>query len=200
MKLALFGGSFSPVHFGHYEIVREVDKQFSFQKIIIIPAFRNPFKENQPIVPPAIRLRMLEQTFSEFSNVLISDYELKKKQTSYTYQTLEHFKKLYPRYSLYLVIGEDSFATFHLWMNADRIMELSHLLVFHRPDMETRLSSRDNFSSTGKVQWIDAKIPRISSSQIRQADFKTASRNGWLHKNALLTWQNFTSDPDKFHS
>lgn len=191
MKIAIFGGSFNPVHTGHYEIVQRVNERFEFQKIIVVPAYRNPLKDTLPKVPTAIRLKMLEETFIDTPNVTISDYELKKKQTSYTFQTLEYFRQRYPQHSLFLVIGEDSFNTFHLWAKADRIIELSQLLVFYRPGMADSKRQGIRPPAMEKVRWMDVEIPRISSTQIREADLETVICHQWLHKNALKTWQRF---------
>ena len=62
MTIAIFGGSFNPVHFGHFEIIRQVDIQFDFSKIIVVPAYKNPLKENLPSIPESVRLQMLAET------------------------------------------------------------------------------------------------------------------------------------------
>jgi nicotinate-nucleotide adenylyltransferase len=191
MKIALFGGSFNPVHMGHYEIVRNLNEEFRFQKIIIIPTYQNPLKETLPVVPRDVRLKMLAETFVGFDNVDISDHELEKKQISYTYQTLEHFKKTFPHHTFYLVIGQDAFASFHLWAKADRITELCYLLVINRSGTGKPTENKEIFLDSRKITKMKATIPAVSSTEIRDASLETIVQHRWLHGNALQTWQHF---------
>jgi nicotinate-nucleotide adenylyltransferase len=191
MKIAIFGGSFNPAHFAHYEIVRQLNHFMEFDKIIIVPAFKNPLKEDLPSIPEEVRLKMLEETFSEFTNVEISQFELSQQKTSFTHTTLEHFKGLYPDHQCYLILGEDALASFHLWAKADRITELCELLAFHRP-AGGRLINTSAFDRYGcTARWMKARIPDISATEIRTSSLETVKRNRWLHPHAYKTWEQF---------
>lgn len=178
------------MHFGHFEIVRQVDLQFELSKIIVVPAYKNPLKENLPSIPEHIRLKMLAETFSECSKVEISSFELSKRKTSYTYNTLEHFRKLYPQHQLYLILGEDAFASFHLWANADKIFELCTLLLFNRQGMESPISEQSK-KQLDHVHWVKAEIPMVSATEIRSSTLKILKQKNWLHPNAFDTWEAF---------
>lgn len=191
MKIAIFGGSFNPVHFGHYEIVRQLTRQMEFVKIIVIPAYKNPLKEELPSIPEEIRLKMLAETFSEFTSVEVSQFELLQKKTSFTYSTLEHYKALYPNHQFYLILGEDALASFHLWVKADSIAESCELLAFHRPAGGRAISAADLARYGWKVQWMHANIPDISATEIRISSLESIKRNRWLHPQAYLTWEQF---------
>ncbi len=192
MDIAIFGGSFNPVHFGHFEIVRQVDLQFNFSKILVVPAYKNPLKEDLPSIPENVRLQMLVETFLEFKNVEISSFELNESKTSYSYNTLEHFRKQYPEDRFYLILGKDAFASFHLWANADKISELCTLLVFNRQGAELTIPDSTGHKLSN-VHWVEAKIPKISASEIRHSTIKTIKQEHWLHPNALKTWEQFVN-------
>ena len=191
MEIALFGGSFNPVHIGHYKILASVIENHDFHKIIVIPAYRNPLKNSVPEVPVSVRLKMLKATFAEFSNVQISEYELEKKQTSYSFKTLAFFQKQYPSHFFYMIVGEDAFTSFHLWANADKILESCRLIVFRRPGLSSPEKTDDPRSQSDKIIWIDTNIPDVSSTRIRQAELGTVEQNHWLHKKALPIWQEY---------
>lgn len=190
MAIAIYGGSFNPVHFGHFEIVRQVNLQFTVSKIIVVPVYKNPLKENLPSIPETVRLKMLAETFSEFKKVEISSYELNKRKTSYTYNTLEHFRELYPQHQFYLILGEDAFASFHLWANADKILKLCTLLLFKRQGMTSPIPEQLK-KQLDHIQWVDAEIPMVSATEIRSNSLKTLRQKSWLHPKAFSTWEAF---------
>ena len=68
MKIAIFGGSFDPVHLGHIEIVKKALKNFDINKIIIMPNFLNPLKHSFS-APPTFRLKWLKKAFK---NVVVN--------------------------------------------------------------------------------------------------------------------------------
>ena len=194
MNIAVFGGSFNPVHKGHYEIVRQIDQEMDFEKIYIVPAYKNPFKGQKPAIPESIRLAMLDSTFSEFKNVEISHYEIEKKETSYTINTIEHILSIHPNCRPYLILGADTYATFHLWTKADRIIELCQFLIFSRPalllDESKTLKQTVNQE---QVRHLKTKIPDISATEIRNSPLAITKQNKWLHLEAEKIWENYLS-------
>jgi len=189
MNIAIFGGSFNPVHLGHYEIVRQTQQLFNMSKIIVVPTYQNPLKDSLPSVPEELRLKMLYLTFKSHKNVEISDFELQKRKISYTYQTLTYFKKQYSDHQLFLIMGEDAYSSFHLWAEADKILKLSNILVFYRPGMKKSDTKSFSRESSEGVKWIKTIIPDISASEIRQSSIATVKENCWLHPDAFEIWR-----------
>ena len=110
MITALFGGSFDPVHKGHVNAVRSLlDTIPQIDRVIIMPAFLNPFKANT--MPPADgkdRMEMCRLAFGSIPVCEVSDYEISKGGVSYTAVTLEHLREIYPGDRLILTVGSDS--------------------------------------------------------------------------------------------
>lgn len=200
MNIAIFGGSFNPVHIGHYAMVREVNRHFDIGSFFIVPAFKNPLKTRRPAIPIEIRLNMLEATFSEFENVTISTFELENGKTSYTVNTVEHFATLYPGDRLLLVMGADSLSSFHLWAKADRILELCSIIAFNRPAMIERSKDISIPGKKARILWIDVEIPDISATEIRNASLETVKSNRWLHPYAYSIWETFIRGSDHFQT
>lgn len=189
MSIAVFGGSFNPVHRGHYEIVCQIFKHRQIEQIIVVPTYQNPLKTSRPIIPDQLRFEMLEATFSDLKKVTISDFELKNPQPSFTYLTLQHFKKQYNQDQFYLIMGEDAFSSFHKWAEIDTLLQSAKLMIFYRPALRKNRPESLPYNLQGKVEWIELEIPNISASQIRCSDIATVEKNAWLHPQALKIWQ-----------
>lgn len=193
MGIALFGGSFNPVHMGHYEIVRQTLNLEIISRIIVIPAYKNPLKEDVPALPQSVRLEMLSATFAEFEPVEISRYELNDNRTSYTYKTLEHFASVYPDRKIYLLIGEDTFNSFPFWAKIDKVFQLSTPLVYPRIPSNPEKTHQNKIRYGNSIQWIDMTIPDISSTMIRKSSIDRVKRNGWIHPDALDFWIDYAT-------
>jgi nicotinate-nucleotide adenylyltransferase len=113
-KVIIFGGVFDPVHIGHLHIYQTLKSRFQFDRFIIVPAKIPPLKDALPVATINQRLAMLRMMFKKYPNVLISDYELKQSSStkSYTIGTIKHFRKIFPRAELFLVVGADRYIDF----------------------------------------------------------------------------------------
>lgn len=106
MKIGIFGGGFDPVHIGHiFSIQYILDKKY-VDRIIVIPTYRQPLKEEYS-TPFGIRLTMATEAFKKFSDVLVSDIEGSLPLPSYTIYTIKKLKENHRNDDLFLIIGED---------------------------------------------------------------------------------------------
>lgn len=198
MNIAIFGGSFNPVHMGHYEIVRNLVQEQGFKSVLVVPTYQNPLKSGPPVIPEAIRWQMLQATFDAIDAVELSRFEIETPGISYSYKTLTHFRQIYPEDSLFLILGEDSFASFPQWVNMNIILEMAHILVFPRCDQrspDVEIPFFHNFREY--VTWLDITIPDISATNIRNNPIKTVEENGWLHPSALIHWKAYRHSEEK---
>lgn len=181
-KIGIFGGTFNPIHKGHTRLAQEVYKDFSLDKMYLVPSKIPPHKNlssttaKQRFEMVKIAIKGLEGDFE------VSDYEISSEEISYTYLTLKYFRQMYPRDILFFITGSDIFATIETWNNWENLFELSNFIVVNRPDMTfdemlgkiplklhsiiTDISKFNNVSF-GKV--VLHKIPetKISSTKIR---------------------------------
>ncbi|MGK0290322.1 MAG: nicotinate-nucleotide adenylyltransferase [bacterium] len=190
MKLGLFGGSFSPVHLGHYEIVKQVLQQGLVDRVIIIPAFQNPLKTHLPL-PHELRWEMLEVTFQDLDNsVIFSDYEIQRKGESYSIDTISFFKKNQPDDELFFIMGADSLYNFDQWKEYQKILQISKLLVFQRADVNSSTSLSSSVKND-QVVLLDIQPPNISSTKIREASLQVALDKPWLHQDCHPIWAKY---------
>ncbi len=129
-KVAIFGGTFDPVHFEHIALVKSAIKELELDKLIIVPTFLPPHKTTTP-TNAKHRINMLSLAFKGIDKVEISDYEVVNEGKSYSYLTAEHFQKEY-NCELYMLVGADMLQDFPTWKNPDRILEVCTLVAFNR--------------------------------------------------------------------
>jgi nicotinate-nucleotide adenylyltransferase len=163
-KICLIGGTFDPPHIGHLLVAQTIFEDENFDKIVFIPTFKTPQKNN--ITDIKDRLSMLRMGVTSNPNFEISDLEIQRGGTSYTIDTIREYKsdQDYDSRELYYLIGSDSLQTFHTWEEPREILDECQVIVALRPGF--RPSDISNWILR-KVRF--ASIPRfeISSSTIR---------------------------------
>ncbi len=112
--VAIFGGSFDPPHIGHQRIVEKAIKTLDIDKLLVIPAFLNPFK-NSSLASATQRLSWCHTLFDTVENVLVDDYEIKEGKSTTTSQSVKYFNIVY--HVKYLIIGSDNLSTLTKWHN-----------------------------------------------------------------------------------
>src|SRR5262245_4460391 len=92
-RIALYGGTFDPVHIGHVEVARKVAEVFEFDRVVFIPAQMAPHKIGRPVTEPIHRYAMLALATQDDPNLVISTFELDAPDRRYTVDTVEHFQR-----------------------------------------------------------------------------------------------------------
>jgi len=112
IKVAIFGGSFDPPHRGHQGIVQKAVETLDIDKLIVLPAFLNPFKQST-LASAEQRASWCHMLFDTTEGVEVSDYEIRAGHPVYTSESLRHFQKQYD--VRYLIIGADNLASITQW-------------------------------------------------------------------------------------
>lgn len=172
MSIAIFGGSFNPVHNGHVRLAENIlNKGISADRIIIVPAYISPFKQDgEKYADGFHRLNMCRAAFGHIATAEVSDYELRSEGISYTVNTLRHFHSVFPDEKLYFIVGSDSLHTLPTWKNFPEIMQLCTIAAAARSE-EDRLNIRkfaEDVLPYGEVVTVDCEPFEISSTEIRR--------------------------------
>ena len=130
--LALFGGTFDPVHRAHIEGALAVSKVLGGATVRLIPNAVPPHRP-QPRATAQQRLAMLELACQDWPELEVDDIELRRPQPSYSIDTLRHFRALIGQRPLIFILGADSFASLDSWHNWREFATLCHLVVLPRP-------------------------------------------------------------------
>ncbi len=168
--ICIFGGSFDPVHKGHKKLALFIAEKLKLHKMLIIPAGLSPFKkstgadENQ-------RLSMCRAAFSE-DIFEISDIEIKRGGKSYTVDTVEAVKRLYPDEKLYLLIGSDQLLSFDRWYRYRDILSMVTLVSVSREKTveteELKSFADEKLRPFGECIIFDFEAFEISSTLLRE--------------------------------
>lgn len=162
MKVLIYGGSFDPVHKGHYALLKAACKQINPDKTHIFTAYQSPYKDKSA-VPFDIRQQMAKEALASISDTLIFDnFEDKAGRVVYTYETVEHVRQLYPDCEIYLLVGTDCLNSMHKWKNADYTFKNATIVAGKRKGFQ--FETKD-FS----FMLLEGYFPLISSTQIRLA-------------------------------
>ena len=169
MKIALFGGSFDPVHRGHERVLEELLKRKDIDKIIIMPACLSPFKSKN-VASKEQRMSWLAKVFlgssllrsSADERVLIDDYEIRQEVPVPSIKSVKYLLEKYSPSTLYLVIGADHLETLHLWDSYEELASLVTFIIANRngvniPSSFAQLATYEDISSTNIRQTLDLK-------------------------------------------
>ena len=137
MRIAIFGGSFDPIHVAHVTVVKEALKTLNIDMVIVIPTYLNPFKSSFHLNPQT-RFKLLEKVFNNFEKVKICDYEINQQKASYSIDTVNYLKNIYNPSKIYLIIGEDNLKSLDKWHEIDKLKELVEFVVASRKGFESK--------------------------------------------------------------
>lgn len=162
-KVGIYGGTFDPIHLGHLITAQSVKEIRNLDKIIFVPAFLSPHKMDVIASSPEHRIKMLKLAIEDIAFFDISDFEIKRKNISYTIATLKELKKHYDE--LELIIGYDNIFKFNTWKDPDEILKLTKLIVLTRkssypPPYEDKYYNQAIFIQTRGIE--------ISATDIRE--------------------------------
>lgn len=171
-KIAIFGGTFDPIHNGHLHIAYEALYKLNLDEIIFVPAGIPPHKTKRKLASSIFRYEMVKMATRNEKRFTVSDYEINKKDISYTFETLKHFTTKCPNASWYFITGADGLMDIENWKNVREIFKLCNLVVFNRPGN----NKYDIIFQKGKLEekykgniiFLDIPLLDISSTNIRK--------------------------------
>ena len=126
--IAILGGSFNPVHFGHLKMAEAAMESSHFSKVLFIPTGTPYHKEQKDLLPFSDRLKLLELAIENCPDFDCSPIEGERDGNSYTIDTVRELLRQNPTNSYSLLIGTDQFLTLRSW---HKIKELGKLVDFY---------------------------------------------------------------------
>jgi nicotinate-nucleotide adenylyltransferase len=141
MRIALFGGTFDPVHHGHLLLAQDAVEQLSLDRLIFLPAQVNPHKlRSAPRAGAAQRLRMLRAAVSGEERFEVDPIELEREGPSYTVDTVHALQKSWPEARFFLLLGEDNVPKLPTWHRFEELRRLVEFVCFGRNSEEKKPS------------------------------------------------------------
>jgi nicotinate-nucleotide adenylyltransferase len=173
-RIALFGGTFDPVHEGHLEIASKAIKKLDLESLVFIPCRQSPHKEKVPGASGPDRLKMLSLAVAAIPRAAVDNLEFRRPGPSYTWETVAAIRDEFPepeKLKLFLLIGEDQWRKLPTWKNPRYLAEKVEFIVVGRGEQpEPREGYRAHF--------IRGNHP-ASSSEIRR-QIHSGQQPDWL--------------------
>ena len=169
-NIAIYGGTFNPVHVGHTNLLDSFIKQLNFDKVIVIPTNIPPHKEVRLTADAQTRLEMCRVAFAS-DKVLVSDIELLRNEKSYSYDTVSQLKEIYPEDDLFFLMGSDMFLSLETWYRYDDLKKLITFCAAARNQEDRTLLEQHALrleEKGAKTVIVDINVIDISSAQIRE--------------------------------
>lgn len=132
-RFGLFGGTFDPPHLGHVRVASDVADALSLDRLLWMPAATSPFKVDEAVTAPDVRLEMVRAVAELDPRFRVRDDEIRRGGVSYTVETLRRLREeVGPDAELFLVLGADQLASFGRWRNPEEILRLATPAIMDR--------------------------------------------------------------------
>lgn len=190
--IALYGGTFDPIHVGHTTVADAAGKRIRAEKVIFIPAKCSPLKGFAPNASDEDRLQMILRAIAGNDSFAVSNCELKRPAPSYTLDTVRQFQREYGQSTaIHWLLGADSLHDLIHWHRIHELMDACHLTTMQRggyppPDFD-RFTPEWGPERVAKLKRNVVQTPRIdvSSSEIRKRLAADQDVTGLLHPDVL---------------
>lgn len=174
MKIGIMGGTFDPIHNGHIMLGEYAYRQFDLDEVWFMPNGNPPHKQdNKNRTDGRIRGEMVALAIEEYPQFKLQEYEINRKEISYSYQTMEYFREIYPEHEFYFIIGADSLFAIESWVKPDRLFNTCVMLAAYRDEVNCRAVMENRIEELNRKYHADIRLlvtPLIhaASSELRK--------------------------------
>lgn len=166
-KIAIYGGTFDPIHKGHLHVIAEIISRGLADQILLIPAGQPQLREQQPVAPASDRRAMCQVALKDLPaeiavKVEVNPIEILRQGPSFTIDTVEAVAKSYPDDQIALIIGTDAFAKIDQWHRTSELQDMVEFIVIDRPEFPGGAN-------------LDIGALNISATQVRAGDLASVS-------------------------
>lgn len=173
MKIGIMGGTFDPIHNGHLQLAESAYRMFGLDEIWFLPNGNPPHKDKIALREHIEdRGNMVRLAIENISYFRLCEYEMQRKERSYSYETMETLQQQYPEYEFYFIVGADSLFSLEFWKCPDRLLRVVTMLAAYRGEKDTeekmnRQIAYLNQKFDGDIRLLASPMIAISSGEIR---------------------------------
>lgn len=178
MKIAVYPGSFNPLHIGHLAIMKYLTEKMDFGMVYLIVSPQNPFKGQDMLLSGKDRYQAAVKAVARHPElkVRVDDIELHMPAPQYTIRTLDALAAREPDNTFTLVIGADNLQAIRRWRDSGRILSEYGVVVYPRKGFDLEAIRKSLMEESASCPWqppyriktIDAPMVEISSTEIRE--------------------------------
>lgn len=132
-RIGVLGGTFDPIHLGHLVVASEVCAALALDRVILVPAHQQPFKDSTGHASPQHRIAMCELAIANDARLEVSDVDIVRGGVTYTVDTLADIAAAHPEAELFFIAGADAVSRLSEWREPERLMELARFVGVGRP-------------------------------------------------------------------
>lgn len=178
--IAIYGGTFDPVHIGHLRSAIDVKVLLGVPKLLMVPSNTPPHR-GQPSATPQARLEMLQLAVADLPGIEVDEREVNRSGFSYSIDTLEEISSEWPAAPIYFIVGADAFALLHTWHRWQELTEYAHLVVLERPGATS-------------PQSVDPVLEWLTSREVKAVSEFGLEKHGRVLRTKLSQWQVSATD------
>jgi len=168
-KIAIMGGTFDPIHYGHLVTAEAARSSFGLEKVVFVPSGRPPHKRDQNITHPEHRYIMTMLAVASNPFFEVSRVEMDRPGYSYAIDTVSEFVGLYgSNVDLFFITGADAILEIITWRNVDGLMEKCHFIAATRPGFHLPDTGHLPEHFLKNIYFMEVPALAISSTNIRE--------------------------------
>ena len=184
MKIAVYSGSFNPLHIGHLAIMKHMTEEAGFDCVYLIVSPKNPLKDSVSSDSGMDRFNAAVKAVERYPGlkVKVDDIELRMPEPHYSIRTLDALRERETENSFTLIMGADNLADIRRWKDYRRILSEYGTAVFPRTGFDLKAIKEDLLTEDAsyRIKILDAEMVDISSTQIREAQALEKDVSDWL--------------------
>ena len=171
-RIGIMGGTFNPIHIGHLIMAETAYEEYRLDEVMFLPSKNPPHKKSSAIVKEADRKKMISLAIEGNSHFSISTMEFEREGKTYSVDTMDILKCLYPENEYFYLIGADSLYNLESWHRAEDLMRMTRFLVAtrdHHSYNEMNVFAECLRGAYGAdIAFLNTPTIEISSSELRE--------------------------------
>jgi nicotinate-nucleotide adenylyltransferase len=179
-KIALFGGTFDPVHLGHLHLAKLAHAALALDEVRFLPCRLSPHKVGTQPTSAADRLAMLRLATADLPWAVVDDSEVRREGVSFSYETAAAMQAAWPEARLFWIMGADQWRALPWWRHPERLAACVEFIVLARDGEQPQ-------PREGQVLHVVTGGHPASATTIREAFHQGQTRHPWLAE-AVAEW------------
>jgi len=170
-SVALFGGTFNPIHYGHLAIAEEVRTKYNLDKVIFVPASLPPHKDPTDLADAKKRSVMAYLATVSNPCFEVSTLEIDRGGKSYSVDTVRHFAEYFgDNVDLYFILGADMLRDIATWKNIEELLKMCRFIAVSRPGYDVQKIFNQHFLASDNFNLASELIDRIFIEEMPMLD------------------------------